>query len=82
MTEKEVANAFIRHYGYRELVLRNCHIADWEADLISVSHSYYLSEYEIKVDRQDLRSEFDRDFDKPLRVNGGVAVLTCGRLSA
>jgi hypothetical protein len=59
MTEGELANHLAKWLDCNhKLIVPNALLDYFEADLVAVSKSLYLSEYEIKVAKSDLEREF------------------------
>ena len=61
MTERDIQLALsYRHVGRSELVVPNVWMIWGECDLLAVSLSGYLTEYEIKVSLPDLKREWEK----------------------
>ncbi len=63
MTESKM-QVILNTYLYKDLqhkfITPNIHIANWESDLISVTHSQYIREYEIKLSKSDYIKDFKK----------------------
>jgi len=64
MTEKTIQNALSKDLILKknELVVPNTKLYAWEADLLAVSTSGLVSEYEIKISRSDFKADKKKEW--------------------
>lgn len=62
MTERSLQNALYRDLSSRQhrLIAPNVDLFGWECDLVSVTKTNLICEYEIKCSRSDFRADFDK----------------------
>ena len=53
----------------RLLIMQNVFVNDspWESDMVSVTPAFYLTEYEIKVSREDYKRDFEKALSNKVR---------------
>jgi hypothetical protein len=63
MTEAYIVHRFFRAYGNDvKYLVNNMHFYQWEADIMALSKSDFLWEFEIKVSRADLQNDRQKIF--------------------
>ena len=69
MTEREIQNilfGWVTNKGH-QLVVPNCGVNGWEADLLSVTAANFLNEYEIKTNKKDYNADFKKSKHRYLK---------------
>lgn len=56
-TERRIQVALFQEYA-PDLLIPNVQLSTWEADLVRLTSSMFIHEYEIKISRSDFRADF------------------------
>ena len=74
LTEQQIINILARVYfnPYQSIVVPNCYLPGWEADLLVMRRSGWLDEIEVKVTKADFRRDLTGKGDKHERLTKGI----------
>ena len=70
MTESQIRQIIIKRYcpnnqearvGSYKVLVPNVYLYSWESDLLGISRSNYVTEYEIKTSKQDYKNDFTKE---------------------
>jgi len=78
LTESAIRDKLERYLPPRYIALPNCHFNGWEADYLTITSSYFMTEYEIKVSRKDFLGDVKSKPYKHLLLSEGITHYTTG----